>query len=48
VCWFGLVSVAVEVGLSRFERDAQGERCTQPLTCRRDPKFVSQQLMEVM
>jgi hypothetical protein len=23
VCWFGLVSVAVEVGLSRFERDAR-------------------------
>ena len=22
MCWFGVVSVAVEVGLSRFERDA--------------------------
>jgi hypothetical protein len=39
VCWFGLVSVAVEVGLSRFEHDALVREALRPLAARRSPKL---------
>jgi hypothetical protein len=39
VCWFGVVSVAVEVGLSRFERDALVREALRPLAARRGPKL---------
>lgn len=38
-CWFGIVSVAVEVGLSRFERDALVREALRPLAARRGPKL---------
>jgi hypothetical protein len=38
-CWFGIVSVAVELGLSRFERDALVREALRPLTRRRGPKL---------
>jgi hypothetical protein len=38
-CWFGIVSVAVEVGLSRFERDALVREALRPLARRRGPKL---------
>jgi len=39
MCWFGIVSVAVEVGLSRFERDALVREALRPLARRRGPKL---------
>jgi hypothetical protein len=39
ICWFGIVSVAVEVGLSRFERDALVREALRPLARRRGPKL---------
>jgi hypothetical protein len=39
VCWFGIVSVAVELGLSRFERDALAREALRPLAHRRGPKL---------
>jgi hypothetical protein len=39
VCWFGIVSVAVEVGLSRFEHDALVREALRPLAARRGPKM---------
>jgi hypothetical protein len=39
VCWFGIVSVAVELGLSRFERDALVREALRPLAHRRGPKL---------
>jgi hypothetical protein len=38
-CWFGIVSIAVEVGLSRFERDALVREALRPLAHRRGPKL---------
>jgi hypothetical protein len=38
-CWFGIVSVAVEVGLSRFERDALVREALRPLAHRRGSKL---------
>jgi hypothetical protein len=38
-CWFGIVSVAVEVGLSRFERDALVREALRPLARRRGPRL---------
>ncbi len=38
-CWFGIVSVAVEVGLSRFEHDALVREALRPLARRRGPKL---------
>jgi hypothetical protein len=39
VCWFGIVSVAVEVVLSRFEHDALVREALRPLARRRGPKL---------
>jgi hypothetical protein len=39
VCWFGVISVAVEIGLSRFERDALVREALRPLAARRGPKL---------
>jgi hypothetical protein len=39
VCWFGIVSVAVEVGLSRFEHDALVREALRPLAARRGPRL---------
>jgi hypothetical protein len=39
VCWFCIVSVGVEVGLSRFERDAVVREALRPLAARRGPKL---------
>lgn len=39
VSWFGIVSVAVEIGLSRFERDALVREALRPLARRRGPKL---------
>jgi hypothetical protein len=39
VCWFGIVSVAVEVGLSRFEHNALVGEALRPLAARRGPKL---------
>jgi hypothetical protein len=39
VCWFGIVSVAVEVGLSRFEHDSLVREALRPLPARRGPKL---------
>jgi hypothetical protein len=38
-CWFGIVSVAVEVGLSRFERNALVREALRPLARRRGSKL---------
>jgi hypothetical protein len=38
-CWFGLVSVAVELSLSRFERDALVREALRPLARRHGPKL---------
>jgi hypothetical protein len=38
-CWFGIVSVAAEVGLSRFERDALVREALRPLARRRGPRL---------
>ncbi len=38
-CWFGVVSVAVEIGLSRFERGALVREALRPLSHRRGPKL---------
>ncbi len=38
-CWFSIASVAVEVGLSRFERDALVREALRPLARRRGPKL---------
>jgi hypothetical protein len=38
-CWFGIVSVAVELGLSRFERDALVREALRPLARRQGPKL---------
>jgi len=38
-CWFGIASVAVEVGLSRFERDALVREALRPLARRPGPKL---------
>lgn len=38
-CWFGIVSVAVEVGLSRFERDALVREALRPLARRQGSKL---------
>lgn len=35
VCWFGILSVAVELGFSRFQRDALINEALQPLARRR-------------
>ena len=39
VCWFGIVSVGVEVGLSRFEHDSLVREALRPLAARRGPKL---------
>ena len=39
VCWFGIVSVAVELGLSRFEHDALIREALRSLAARRGPKL---------
>ncbi len=39
VCWFGIVSVAVEVGLSRFEQNALVREALRSLARRRAPKL---------
>jgi hypothetical protein len=38
-CWLGIVSVAVEVALSRFERDTLVREALQHLARRRGPKL---------
>ncbi len=38
-CWFGIVSVAVELGLSRFERDALVREALRPLARRRGSRL---------
>ena len=38
-CWFGIMSVAVEVGLSRFERNALVREALRSLARRRGPKL---------
>jgi hypothetical protein len=38
-CWFGIVSVAVEVGLSRFEHNALAREALRALAARRGPKL---------
>jgi hypothetical protein len=38
-CWFGIVSVAVEVGLSRFERNALVREALRSLARRRGSKL---------
>jgi hypothetical protein len=38
-CWFGIVTVAVEVGLSRFEHDALVREALRPLARRRGSKL---------
>lgn len=38
-CWFGIISVAVEVGLSRFEQNALVREALRSLARRRGPKL---------
>ena len=38
-CWFGIVSVAVEVGLSRFEHNALVREALRPVARRRGSKL---------
>lgn len=38
-CWFGIASVAVEVGLSRFEQGALVREALRPLARRQGPKL---------
>ena len=38
-CWFGIMSVALEVGLSRFERNALVREALRSLARRRGPKL---------
>jgi hypothetical protein len=38
-CWFGIISVAVEVGLSRFEHNALVREALRSLARRRGPKL---------
>lgn len=38
-CWFGIVSVAVELGLSRFERGSLVREALRPLAHRRGPEL---------
>ena len=40
-CWFGIISVAVEVGLSRFERNALVREALRSLARRRSPKLFN-------
>ena len=38
-CWFGLISVSVEVGLARYQRAALINQALEPLAHRRGPRL---------
>jgi hypothetical protein len=38
-CWFGLISVSVEVGLARYQRNALLSQALEPLVRRRGPRL---------
>lgn len=41
-CWFGLISVSVEVGMARYQRTALIRHALEPLAHRRGPRLFDQ------